>query len=48
MGAERFNDQIEAAVARSVRTGQTGCGNDRAAGGLGSEQGSLRFEENAK
>jgi len=48
VGAERFKDQIEAAVARSVRPGQAGRKKDRTAGGLGGEQESLRFEERAK
>lgn len=48
VGAERFKDQIEAAVARSVRPGQAGRKKDRTAGGLGGEQESLRFKENAK
>lgn len=48
VGAERFKDQIEAAVARSVRPGQAGRKKERTAGGLSGEQESLRFEENAK
>jgi putative transposase len=48
VGAERFKDQIEAAVERSVRPGQAGRRKERAAGGLSGEQVSLRFEENEK
>lgn len=45
VGAERFKDQIEATVARSVRPGQA---KERTAGGFKGEQESLRFEENTK
>lgn len=48
VGAERFKDQIQAAVASSVRPGQAGRKKDRTAGGLSGEQESLQFEENAK
>jgi putative transposase len=48
VGAERFKDQIEAAVARSVRPGQAGRRKERTTGGLSGEQESLHFEERAK
>lgn len=46
VGAERFKDQIETVLARSVRPGQAG--RKKTTGGLSGEQESLRFEENAK
>ena len=45
VGAERFKDQIETVVARSVRPGQAGRKKDRTAGGFDGEQENLRFEE---
>jgi putative transposase len=46
VGAERFKDQIETVLARSVRPGQAG--RKKTAGGFDGEQESLQFEENAK
>jgi putative transposase len=38
VGAERFKDQVETAVARSVRPGQAGRKKERTAGGVNGEQ----------
>jgi len=46
VGAERFKDQIESVLERSVRPGQAG--RKKAVGWLSGEQESLRFEERAK
>lgn len=46
VGAERFKDQIETVLARSVRPGQAG--RKKTADGLRGEQESLQFEERVK
>lgn len=48
VGAERFKDQIETVLARSVRPGQAGRKKERTSSGISGEQESLRFEENEK
>ncbi|MDD2893356.1 MAG: transposase [Halothiobacillaceae bacterium] len=45
VGADRFKDQIEETVARSVRPGQAGRKKARVAGGLSGEQVNLQFEK---
>ena len=45
VGAERFKDQIELVVARSVRPGQAGRKKEQSAGEAGGEQGILWFED---
>jgi putative transposase len=45
VGVERFKDEIEAAVARSVRPGEAGRKKARAVGRLDGEQTRLRFAE---
>ncbi|MDO8262339.1 MAG: hypothetical protein Q7T21_03840, partial [Gallionella sp.] len=46
VGAERFKDQIETVLARSVRPGQAG--RKKTVVGPGSEQESLNFERSEK